>query len=181
MTKQRRQRLSMNEKIISNQDIKFSELRVIGADNEMLGIISRDTALNLAKNSGLDLVIVTEQSNPPVAKITDANKHMYDIKKRIKEQQKKARQQSVDIKEIKLRPQIGQHDLGIKMKQVQKFINKNAKVKITIQLRGREIERGREAIDSLSVQIKNRLENFKFDQPLKQAGNRITGVIIKDG
>jgi translation initiation factor IF-3 len=127
------------------------------------------------------LILITDQSNPPVAKIADANKYQYEVKKRTKEQQKKARQAAVEIKEIKLRPQIGDHDLGIKMNQTQKFINKNAKVKITIQLRGREIERGRDVLTTILSEIEDRLVNFKFDQPLQQAGNRIVGVIIKDG
>lgn len=169
------------EKIVFNQYIKNKEVRVIDSDGEQLGVMRTDEALNKAYSQELDLVIITFQSSPPVARIVDVNKYNYEQKKRQKDADKKARQNSVEIKEVKLRPGIGEHDLEIKTKQISKFLEKGAKVKVTIQLRGREITKGNDVISHMSDEISNRVENYKFEQEFKQAGNRIIGVITKDG
>ena len=83
-----------------------------------------------------------------------------------------------EVKEVKFRIGIGENDLLIKTKQISKFLSRGAKVKITIQLRGREIAKGSDAVQYFTAILNEHLENFKFDQPLKQAGNRITGMII---
>lgn len=172
---------SQNELTIYNQHIKHKEVRVIDSDGQQLGVMKTDDALKKAYGQELDLVVITFQSSPPVARIVDLNKYNYEQKKRQKNAEKMARQNSVEIKEVKIRPGIGDHDLEIKTKQISKFLDKGAKVKITIQLRGREITKGKDVISHLSSEISNRVENYKFEQEFKQAGNRIIGVITKDG
>ena len=164
---------------VANERIRATTLRVISTDNEQLGIMPKQAALELARKQELDLVIITDKSDPPVAKITNLNKYNYELKKREKEAAKNARANAIEIKEVKFRPGIGEHDLDIKIKQIAKFIEKGAKVKITIQLRGREISKGSDAKQHLEAEIDSRLDGFKYEQPLQQAGNRITGVIIK--
>jgi translation initiation factor IF-3 len=169
-----------NDQPIANERIRYNELRVVGDDNEQLGIMSKRDALDLAMQQDKDLVIITEKSSPPVARIVDLNKYNYELKKREKEAAKKARENAIEIKEVKFRPGIGEHDLDIKVKQIAKFIEKGAKVKITVQLRGREITKGNEVKANLVSEFSVRLTGFKYEQVLTQAGNRITGVIIKD-
>lgn len=172
---------SQNELTIYNQHIKHKEVRVIDIDGEQLGVMKTEDALNKAYSKELDLVVITFQSSPPVARIVDLNKYNYELKKREKEAAKNARANAIEIKEVKFRPGIGEHDLEIKTKQISKFLEKGNKVKITIQLRGREISKGNDVISHLSTEISNRVENYKFEQEFKQAGNRIIGVITKDG
>lgn len=170
-----------NELVIYNQYISHKEVRVIDSDGEQLGVMNTKDALNKAYEQNLDLVVITFQSSPPVARIVDVNKYNYELKKRQKDADKKARQSAVEIKEVKIRPGIGDHDLEIKAKQISKFLEKGAKVKVTIQLRGREITKGKEVITQISSELGSRVENYKFEQEFKQAGNRIIGVITKDG
>jgi len=165
---------------ISNRDIDSTELRVVTADGEQLGVMSKDDALREANKRDLDLVLTVPNAKPPVAKIIGLNKYNYELKKREKDQAKAARANSVDIKEVKFRPSIGEHDLQNKMKQAQKFIDKGAKVKLTIQMRGRENSKSSDVLGFFIEQVHLHLERFKFDAPLKLNGNRIMGVITGD-
>jgi len=140
-----------------NEQITVNELRIIGSDGDTLGVMSKETAQRIATDEGLDLVLMVPDANPPVAKIISLNKYNYELKKRQKFQEKSARANAVDIKEVKFRPGIGIHDLQIKLRKAQKFIDNGSKVKITIQMKGR-----------------------KYEQPLKLNGNRIIGLIQKN-
>jgi len=165
---------------ITNNQIVSTELRVVTAEGEKLGVMSKSDALNEARKRELDLVLIVPNANPPVAKIVSLNKYNYELKKREKEQARVARANVVDVKEVKFRPAIGEHDLLNKMKQAQKFIDKGAKVKLTIQMRGRENSKATDVLEFFKVQVDQHLNNFKFDAPLKLNGNRIIGVITKD-
>lgn len=165
---------------IANERIRSNELRVTTHDGEQLGIMSKDDAIKLAKNKEMDLVLIVPKADPPVAKIISLNKYNYELKKREKQQAKNARANAIEIKEVKFRPAIGEHDLQIKMKQAQKFIDNGAKVKITIQMRGRENAKAHDVLGHFASELEQNLENFKFEQPLKLAGNRILGVILKN-
>lgn len=166
--------------VIYNNRIRDPELRVVTAEGEQLGILSKEDALKEARNRELDLVLVVPNAKPPVAKIVNLNKYNYELKKREKEQAKRARANVVDVKEVKFRPGIGEHDLQIKMKQAQKFIDRGDKVKLTIQMRGRENSKSNDVLEYFKMQVENNLEKFKFDAPLKLNGNRIIGVITSD-
>jgi translation initiation factor IF-3 len=169
-----------NSDIISNNNINYPELRVIDSEGEPIGIMSRDNALRRAENAGLDLVLIVPNAKPPVAKIISLNKYNYELKKREKQQAKNARASAIEVKEVKFRPGIGEHDLQIKMKQAQKFIDKGSKVKITIQMRGRENSKASDVLDYFNSSVNENLDNFKYEQPLKLNGNRIIGMILKN-
>jgi len=170
-----------DKETIINWRIKSDTLRVIDKDRVALGIMTKDEALSLAKAEGLDLVLVVENASPPVAKIIELNKYLYETKKDEKEQAKKARASRVEVKEVKFKPNICEHDLHIKLKRAQDFLDSGAKVKITIQMRGRENSNSNVVFSHFKESIDSFLENFKYDSPLMLNGNRITGVLYKDG
>ncbi len=112
-------------------------MRCIGANGEQLGVIPINEALKMAENLSLDLVEIQPNVDPPVCKILDYGKFKYEAQKRKNEAKKK--QKIIDVKEIKLRPNIDNNDFIVKMKQVKKFIENGDKVKITLRFRGREM------------------------------------------
>ena len=120
-----------------NELIRADSVRCIGADGEQLGVIPINEALKIAENLSLDLVEIQPNVNPPVCKILDYGKFKYEAQKRKNEARKK--QKIIDVKEIKLRPNIDNNDFVVKMKQVKKFIENGDKVKITLGFRGREM------------------------------------------
>tara|TARA_A200000159_G_C7304449_1_gene331695 strand:- start:603 stop:1148 length:546 start_codon:yes stop_codon:yes gene_type:complete len=166
--------------VIANHRIRANELRVLSDTGEQLGVMQKNQAQNIANEQELDLVLIVPNAEPPVAKIISLNKYNYEIKKREKEKAKQARQSAVDTKEVKFRPAIGEHDLKMKVNQIQKFIEKGAKVKVTIQMRGRENSKAKDVLEQFSSQFSEYLSGFKYDAPLKLSGNRIIGVIVKD-
>ena len=170
-----------NNKIISNHQIKFDTLRVVDKDKTPMGIMKKAEAIALAKSQDLDLVLIVEKAEPPVAKIIELNKYRYEQQKNEKEMAKKARASRIDTKEIKFKPNICEHDLLIKLKHAQEFLNDGAKVKITVQMRGRENSNSSEVFKHFKKAIDSYLENFKYDSQLTVNGNRIIGVLFKDG
>lgn len=120
-----------------NEQIRDKEVRVVGADGEQLGIMSTREAQKLADDAGLDLVKIAPTAKPPVCKIVDYGKYRYEQVRREKEAKKK--QKTVEVKEIRLSPNIDTNDLNTKMNAARKFISKGDKVKITLRFRGREM------------------------------------------
>lgn len=120
-----------------NEQIRVREVRLIGDDGEQLGIVSNRTALQMAMDKSMDLVEIAPTAKPPVCKIMDYGKHKYEQAKREKEARKK--QKVVEVKEVKLRPNIESHDFETKMRNAQRFLRDGDKVKVTIMFRGREI------------------------------------------
>lgn len=120
-----------------NEQIRDKEVRVVGAQGEQLGIMSTKEAQKLADDAGLDLVKIAPTAKPPVCKIVDYGKYRYEQVRREKEAKKK--QKTVEIKEIRLSPNIDTNDLNTKMNAARKFISKGDKVKITLRFRGREM------------------------------------------
>ena len=112
-------------------------MRVIGADGEMVGVLSRDAALALAEESGMDLVEIQPQADPPVCKIMDFGKFKFEMQKKANEAKKKQKQ--VEIKELKFRPVTDEGDYQIKMRNIRRFLEDGDKVKVTLRFRGREI------------------------------------------
>ena len=119
-----------------NKGIRATEVRVIGSDGEQIGVLPIAEALRIAQSDDLDLVEVSPDARPPVCKIMDHGKYKYELTK--KKQEAKRKQKSVQIKEIKVRPKTGDHDLETKVRHVEKFISNGDKVKITLVFRGRE-------------------------------------------
>lgn len=158
-----------------NEAIRASQLRVIGADGRQLGVISRSEALQAAQGAGLDLVEVSPDSKPPVAKIIDWGKYNYQRTK----QQQKSRQKSkvLDLKEMRMGLKIGDHDLSVKLRKVTEFLETGHKVKITLIYRGREL-----AHKDLGFKLADRVvselgDNIVVDSEPKFAGRQLNFVI----
>ena len=138
-----------------NEEIRAREVRVITADGEQLGIMSGRAAQQLAVERHLDLVEIAPTAKPPVCKIMDYGKFRYEQQKREKEARKK--QKTFDIKEVKLRPGIEDHDFNVKYKNAVRFLEDGDKVKVTIMFRGRELshpELGQVLLNKMAEQLK---------------------------
>jgi translation initiation factor IF-3 len=158
-----------------NHRIRVPEVRVIGADGGMLGVLQTHEALRLAQEQGLDLVEVNPKADPPVCKILDFGKYKYEEKKKAAEAKRK--QSVVEVKEIKLRPKTDDHDIAFKIKAARRFLESGHKVKITVRFRGREIthpEKAQEQIDLIVPAVED-LANVET-RPMMEA--RAMSVII---
>ncbi|WQW65281.1 translation initiation factor IF-3 [Helicobacter pylori] len=133
--------------VFLNGDINFKEVRCVGDDGEVYGIISSKEALKIAQNLGLDLVLISASAKPPVCKVMDYNKFRYQNEKKIKEAKKKQKQ--IEIKEIKLSTQIAQNDINYKVKHAREFIEANKHVKFKVVLKGRESQNSKAGLDVL--------------------------------
>ena len=120
-----------------NGQIKDKEVRVIGQDGEQIGIMSSKEAMKLAQEAELDLVKIAPKAQPPVCKIVDYGKYRYELARKEKDAKKK--QKTVEIKEVRLSPNIETNDLNTKVNNAKKFISKGNKVKVTLRFRGREM------------------------------------------
>ncbi|MBM3489004.1 MAG: translation initiation factor IF-3 [Alphaproteobacteria bacterium] len=120
-----------------NEMINVPEVRLIDASGENVGVVSRDNALARASEAGLDLVEISPNADPPVCKILDFGKYKYQAQKKANEARKK--QRVIEIKEIKMRPNIDDHDYEVKMRSMNRFLEEGDKVKITMRFRGREM------------------------------------------
>ena len=120
-----------------NEQIRVNDVRLIGPDGEQLGIVSSKEAQKIADDAGLDLVKIAPNAKPPVCKVIDYGKYRYELARKEKEAKKK--QKTVELKEIRLTPNIEANDLNTKMSAAKKFIEKGNKVKITLRFRGREM------------------------------------------
>ena len=123
--------------LMINEQIKDKEVRLIGPDGEQLGIVSSREALKRAEEAELDLVKIAPKAKPPVCKIIDYGKYRYELARKEKEAKKK--QKTVEVKEIRLSPNIEANDLNTKMNSARKFLAKGNKVKVTLRFRGREM------------------------------------------
>ncbi len=138
-----------------NEEIRAREVRVIGSDGEQLGIMSGREAQQLAYEKHLDLVEIAPTAKPPECRIMDYGKYRYEQQKREKESRKK--QKTFDIKEVKLRPGIEEHDFNVKFKNAVRFLEDGDKVKVTIMFRGRELshpELGEVLLNKMAAQLK---------------------------
>jgi translation initiation factor IF-3 len=138
-----------------NEEIRAPRVRLVDEDGGQVGITPTKEALEFASNKGLDLVEVAAGADPPVARVMDYSKYRYEQEQRAKQARK--HQLQIQIKEIKLRPKIGNHDYETKKGHVVRFLNQRAKVKVTIMFRGRETlhpERGRDLLMRLAEDVK---------------------------
>ncbi len=139
-----------------NDEIRVPQVRLIDDRGEMIGLMSAREALIRAYDVGLDLVEISPNAVPPVCKILDYGKYKYEQQKKANEARKK--QKVVEIKEIKVRPNIDDHDYEVKMKQMKNFIGEGDKVKVTLRFRGREM-----AHQELRVKVLERIRNDLID------------------
>ena len=120
-----------------NEQVRDREVRVISSNGEQLGIMSSKEAMKLAREAELDLVKIAPNAKPPVCKIIDYGKYRYELARKEKEAKKK--QKTIDVKEVRLSPNIDKNDLNTKINQARKFLSKGDKVKVTLRFRGREL------------------------------------------
>ena len=139
MSKQHNNRGGRNKKddVVMNESIRVTELRVLGDDGEQFGIISRADAIQIAEDKGLDLVLVSPDAKPPVAKVMDYGKHKYELEKKKKEAKKN--QKKIEVKEVKFSCKIADNDISYKVKHAREFLEKGKHVKLRVFLRGREM------------------------------------------
>ena len=137
-----------------NTQITVPSVRLVKEDGTMVGVTSLREALNMAAEAGLDLVEISPNADPPVCKILDFGKFKYEIQKKRNEARKK--QKVIDVKEIKLRPGIDEHDYEVKMRAVTRFLTEGDKVKVTMRFRGREMvhqELGAQVLERVRTQF----------------------------
>ena len=148
---------------------------MIAADGDNVGVVDRDTALRQADDAGLDLVEISPNADPPVAKILDYGKYKYEEQKRKNEARKK--QKIIEVKEIKLRPNIDVHDYDVKMRNMKRFLEDGDKVKVTLRFRGREMAH-MEIGHRLLNRVKTDFEDIaKVEQEPKPEGRQIIMVV----
>lgn len=146
-----------------NERIRGSDIRLIGAEGENIGVVSPERALVLAEEAGLDLVEISPNAVPPVCKIMDFGKYKYETQK--KEAEARKNQKIIEIKEVKFRPNTDTHDYEVKMRSVFKFLENGDKVKVTLRFRGREMahqDLGRQLLERVAEDTKEvgKVESF---------------------
>ena len=153
----------------------MQEVRVVGINGEMIGVLPTREAIQMAYSAGLDLVEVAAAADPPVCKILDLGKYKYEIQKKKNEARKK--QKVIEVKEIKMRPGIDEHDYQVKMRSMRRFLEEGDKVKVTIRFRGRELvhqDLGLKVLD----RVREELEDIgKVEQMPRIEGRQMVMVI----
>ena len=160
-----------------NEQIRDKEVRLIGADGEQLGIMSAREAYKLAQEAELDLVKIAPGAKPPVCKIIDYGKYKYEQTRKEKEARKK--QKTVELKEVRLSPNIDTNDLNTKMNAARKFISKGNKVKVTLRFRGREmahVQASKHILDDFAEMLK---DVAAIEKPAKLEGRSISMVLTE--
>ena len=154
-----------------NERIRFPEIRVIDSDGSQLVIITPDEALKVAQERELDLVLVSETAKPPVCRIMDYGKYKFEQEKKAREAKKK--QHTADVKEVKMRYKISEHDYQVRVNQAKRFLKSGDKVKATITFRGREIQHSNLAQDLLSRMATDLKELAEIQQAPKREGRNM--------
>ncbi len=161
-----------------NERIRAQQVRLIDQDNNQVGVVEKYEAMSLAREAGLDLVEVAPTSQPPVCRIMDYGKHLYQQKRKLRESHKKHSIHATSLKEIRLRPETDLHDLKIKVNHAREFLEKGHKVQFTVFFRGRQMlhqERGYEMLESITAMLE---EIAKVERPARMAHRRMTMIVI---
>ncbi|HLO75560.1 MAG TPA: translation initiation factor IF-3 [Magnetospirillum sp.] len=158
-----------------NREIDARSIRLVGAEGEMIGVVTLREGLIMAEEAGLDLVEVSPNAEPPVCKILDYGKFKYEAQKKKNEAKKK--QKVIEVKEIKLRPNIDDNDYDVKMRNMRKFLEEGDKVKVTLRFRGRELAHQDLGMKVLE-RVRDDLEGLgKIEQIPKMEGRQMVMVI----
>lgn len=166
----------INEKNIQvNERIRDPEVRVIGPDGDQLGIMTSREALNMAFEMELDLVKISPNAVPPVCKIIDFGKYRYELLKKEKEQKKNQKQ--VELKEIRMTPNIDTNDLNTKISAGKKFLEKGHKLKVTIRFRGREMAHMKDSEPLLADFAEKLSEVSQIEKPSKIEGRNMSLIL----
>lgn len=167
--------ISSNVRQPINEQIREKEIRVIGADGEQLGVMPTKDALAMAEEAELDLVMIAPTAKPPVCRIVDFGKFKYEQLRKEKEARKK--QKTVELKEIRLSPNIDTNDLNTKINAAKKFLSKGNKVKITLRFRGREMAHMRDHQHILEDFATELGESVTVEKAPKVEGRTISMVV----
>lgn len=159
-----------------NEQITFPEIRLVTSDGLQAGIVPINNALKLAQSEGLDLVLVSTKSNPPVCRIINYGKYKFSKEKKAKEAKKK--QHNAHLKEVKMRYKIEEHDYNVRINQALRFLKANDKVKVTITFRGREVQHINLAITLLYKMAKDLKEVGEVQQSPSRDGKNIVMLLI---
>ena len=158
-----------------NENIDSQEVRLVDADGQMVGVVPLSEALSRAQTAGLDLVEVSPNASPPVCKILDYGKFKYEAQKKANAARKK--QRTIDVKEIKMRPNIDSNDYNIKMRKIHEFLSEGDKVKVTLRFRGRELAHQDLAINLLE-RVRDELgDQAKVEQFPKMEGRQMVMIM----
>ncbi len=160
-----------------NGQIKDKEIRVIGEDGEQLGIMSPREAMKIAQEAELDLVKIAPKAQPPVCKIIDYGKYRYELARKEKEAKKK--QKTVEVKEVRLSPNIETNDLNTKVNNAKKFISKGNKVKVTLRFRGREMAHMQQSKHILDDFAELLADVAVVEKPAKLEGRSMSMVLTE--
>lgn len=154
-----------------NERIRFPQIRVIDNDGSQIGIMTPDEALKIAEEKELDLVLVSETATPPVCRVMDYGKYKFEQEKKAREAKKK--QHTADVKEVKMRYKIDDHDYNVRVNQAQRFLKSGDKVKATITFRGREIQHANLAEELLKRMAIDLQEIAEVQQAPKKEGRNM--------
>ncbi len=154
-----------------NERIRFPTIRVIDMDGSQLGIITPSEAMTVAEERGVDLVLVSDAADPPVCRIMDYGKYKFEQEKRAREARKK--QHTADVKEVKMRYKIEEHDYQVRVKNAERFLKSGDKVKATITFRGREIQHADLAQELLQRMARDLEELAEVQQAPKKEGRNM--------
>ena len=163
--------------LMINEQIRDKEIRLIGENGEQLGIMSAKEAFKMAKEAELDLVKIAPTAKPPVCKIIDYGKYRYELARKEKEAKKK--QKTVEIKEVRLSPNIEANDLNTKVNMAKKFITKGDKVKVTLRFRGREMAHMQSSKHILDDFAEALADIAVIEKPAKLEGKSIMMVLTE--
>lgn len=157
-----------------NEQIRISPIRVVNFDGEMLGVIETSEAQARATEVWMDLVEVAPNERPPVCRIMDYGKFKYEQKKKLS---KNTKQHQVQLKEIRLRPKIGEHDVDFKMKKARDFLLHHDKVKLTVMFKGRENAHHERGLDILKSMVNSLDDIAKLEKPPGMDGRMMTAIL----
>ena len=160
-----------------NEQIRDREIRMIGEDGEQLGIMSAREAMKIAQEAELDLVKIAPAAKPPVCKIIDYGKYKYEQARKEKEAKKK--QKTVEVKEVRLSPNIDTNDLNTKINNAKKFISKGNKVKVTLRFRGREMAHVQQSKHILDDFAETLADVAVVEKPAKMEGRAMSMVLAE--
>ena len=168
---------NIKQELPINGQIREKEVQLIGVNGEKLGVVSTKEALETAEKENLDLVLVAPNGNPPVCKIMNYGKYKFEQAKKEKEAKKK--QKVLEIKEIRVTPNIEEHDFGFKLKNLRKFLTDGNKVKITVRFRGREINNSNAGEVVLNKFIENLEDIATVEKKPKLEGRNMFAILAK--
>lgn len=165
----------IKQDFLINEQIEFSKVQVVNSEGQKIGLMPTEKAIELAEEEGLDLVLVSPNLSNPVCKILDYSKYKFEMNKRAKESKKK--QKTIEVKEVRISPNIDKHDLEVKAKNASKFIDAGNKVKVTMRFRGRElnfIDQGREIMNN----FRDLIVDAQVEKEAKMEGRNLIMFLV---